>query len=85
MSQLPTEIGNLIQIRTLHINHNPIISFPSEIGLLVNLESLYHQSEQIAWQIKKKYRPKNITITKVHNKHNIDNNHKYKKIHHTNE
>ena len=44
---LPVEIGNLVNLQSLHLSYNQLTSLPVEIGNLVNLEILYLDQNQL--------------------------------------
>jgi hypothetical protein len=41
LKELPPEIGQLVNLKTLSLEHNQIVTFPKELGLLRSLKSLY--------------------------------------------
>jgi Leucine-rich repeat (LRR) protein len=47
ITEVPPEIGNLINLQTLWLNHNDLTTLPPEIGNLVNLESLILNHNQL--------------------------------------
>ena len=48
LTNLPPEIGNLSNLRTLNLHENQLSSLPPEIGKLSNLESLYLGKNQLS-------------------------------------
>lgn len=47
LTELPPEIGRLIHLETLYLNHNDLLSLPAEIGNLENLQNLYLSRNQL--------------------------------------
>ena len=47
LTQLPTEIGELVNLRRLNVKHNQLNTLPREIGNLVNLRELWLDGNQI--------------------------------------
>jgi len=47
ITSLPSEIGNLTNLKTLFLNNNNLTSLPKEIGNLKNLETLYVEENNL--------------------------------------
>ena len=47
LTNLPTEIGKLVNLKKLYLNHNQLSSLPAEICKLVNLQYLFLNDNQL--------------------------------------
>jgi Leucine-rich repeat (LRR) protein len=48
LTSLPAKIGNLINLKELHLDNNKLTSLPAEIGKLINLQTLYLKNIQLS-------------------------------------